>query len=86
MFHTIKRAVVAAVLTSGIGIAIPAHASSYCHAPQYHLKTVTVYQNVRQPYACYVTKYDHCGHPYVARIVAWKTVRLPVQKTVRVAW
>ena len=86
MFRTIKRVFVAAVLAAGIGIATPAHASSYCHAPQYHLKTVTVYQDVRQPYVGYVTKDDHCGHPYVARVVAWKTVRVPVQKTVRVAW
>lgn len=79
-------AVTAAILlVSGSG----AFAGNYCHAPytpQCYYKTVTVYETVKQPCVHYVTKYDHCGEPYYAKIVTWKTVKVPVQKQVKVCY
>ena len=55
-----------------------------CHAPQYIVKTVTVYVEIEQPYSAYVTKYEHCGTPYQVRVIRYKTVSVPVEKKVRV--
>ena len=55
-----------------------------CHAPQYIVKTVTVYVEIEQPYSAYVTKYDHCGTPYQVRVIRYKTVSVPIEKKVRV--
>ncbi|MCA9047420.1 MAG: hypothetical protein KDA89_01750 [Planctomycetaceae bacterium] len=66
-----------------------ATAGDYCHAPyvpQCHYKTVTVYEAVKKPCVHYVTKYDHCGEPYYAKIVTWKVVQVPVQKQVKVCY
>jgi hypothetical protein len=61
-----------------------ASASSNCYVPQCHYKTVTVYENVRKPCVHYVTKYDHCGTPYRAKVVTWKIVRVAVTRQVKV--
>ena len=90
MFRSIRKLfAVAAVATVLIGISSSANAGSSCHSSSYqpaacYYKTVTVWETVSKPYVHYVTKYDHCGHPYRVRKTIWKTVRVPVTKRVKV--
>ena len=47
-------------------------------APVYVQHTVhTAPAPTRKAHVHYVTKYDHYGHPYRAKVVTWKTVTTP---------
>lgn len=74
---------VSASLFAGSGIAA---AGDSCHHSTSYYKTVTAYQSVKKPYVRYVTKYDHCGKAYSAKVVVWKIVRVPVTSRVKVCY
>jgi hypothetical protein len=85
--RTLAASLVAAAVLSVSGSTVVA--SDHCHTaytPQCYYKTVTVYEYVKKPCVHYVTKYDHCGEPYYAKVVTWKTVEVPVQKQVKVCY
>lgn len=58
----------------------------YNYQPQYFWKTITTYETVKKQYIDYVTKYDHCGHPYQVEVVRYEYVQVPVTRQVRVAY
>jgi hypothetical protein len=60
--------------------------ASACDVPRCYWKTVTVYVEEQVPYVRYVTKYDHCGKPYAAKVVDYRTVKVPVQTRVKVCY
>ncbi len=60
-----------------------AYAGDSCQ-PCYSYKTVTVYVKVKKPYVCYCVKYDHCGEPYLTKVVKYKTICVPVKKQIKV--
>ncbi|MFV0446031.1 MAG: hypothetical protein ACK5Q5_20840 [Planctomycetaceae bacterium] len=77
-------ALAAAVL---IGLAVTSTASAgNCHAPRCYYKTVITWQVIEEPCYDYVTKYDHCGQPYRVKVVTYKTVKVPVEKLVKVCY
>ncbi len=81
---SIRNAILAIVMTCGV-VALSGSASAHdCHPPKYYYKTVIVYETVKTPVVSYVTKYDHCGQPYRAKVVSYKLVQVPVQKQVKV--
>ena len=47
-------------------------------------KTITKYETKQVAYKKHVVKYKPCGTPYVGWEVAYKTVKVPVQKTIKV--
>lgn len=49
-------------------------------------RIVTSYETRREPYLCSVIRYDHCGRAYWATVVEYRTIRVPVQKLVRVTY
>ncbi len=83
----------AALTTLGMlgSAAAPAQAGSYGHgdyghgyAPPCHWEWVTVYERREVAYEKTITLYDHCGRPYEVTKTFFRTVRVPVQKHVRV--
>lgn len=56
----------------------------YNYQPQYYWKTITTYESVRKEYIDYVTKYDHCGHPYQVQVVRYEYIQVPVTSRVKV--
>lgn len=52
--------------------------------PSCYYKTVITYEYETQPVVEWVTKYDHCGRPYEAKVVRYITVKVPVQRVVKV--
>ena len=82
-FATLRSSVAALVLASSLFAAAQTQASD-CHVPRYTWKNVTVYVTVEKPYTDYVVRYDHCGKPYAAKVTRYKSVRVPVQKRVKV--
>ena len=87
---SIKSLVAAVALAGCFSLGTPsASAGSYCHVSppppvQCYYKTVVVYEYARKPFYDYVIRYDHCGEPYRAKVVVWRTVKVPVTKQVRV--
>jgi hypothetical protein len=49
-------------------------------------RTVTVWEVQRRPVAVYRTKYDHCRRPYRVKDVVYQSVKVPVQRLVRVRY
>lgn len=84
-FITLKTLAIAATLATGLACTSTANAG-HCHAPQCYYKTVITWQVIEEPCYDYVTKYDHCGRPYQVRVVTYKTVRIPVEKLVKVCY
>lgn len=78
------KSLIAATVIAG-GLSAFASSSSACDTRCYW-KTVTVYVEQQQEYVHYVTKYDHCGKPYPVEVVSYRTVRVPVQKRVKVCY
>ena len=81
-FDLLRRFVVFSVVLSGLAVG---SAGAFAHQP-YYWKTVTVYVTVEKPYVDYVTKYDHCGKPYVVPVHRVKHVKVPVQKRIKVGY
>ena len=80
----------AAAVTGTMTMASNAQAGDYptshCSQPQYTYKTVTVWVNKKVPYVAKVIRYKPCGTPYYEHVVQYKWIKVPVQKTVRVAY
>lgn len=81
-----RRITLAAVL--GLGFAAPASATTPGCPPGYRAIEVTetcvVYETRRVSYCKEETRYDHCSRPYTVVVTAYRTVEVPVQKTVTV--
>jgi len=58
--------------------------ASDCYEPKYVYQTIIVYETVKKPCIEYVVKYDHCDEPYLVRVVSYKLVKVPVEKTIKV--
>jgi hypothetical protein len=54
------------------------------YQPRCHYETVIDYEIQTRSIVEWVTKYDHCGHPYRAKIVRYITVKVPVERLVKV--
>ena len=61
-------------------------AATACDTVCYKSVYVTTYESYQVPCTTYVTLYDHCGRPYQAARTYYKTVSVPVQKLVTVAY
>lgn len=73
---------VASLLTIGAPSAL---ATDYGRTgPNCGYKTVIVYETVLKPHVTWVKKHDHCGQAYWAKSVSYTTVRVPVEKQVRI--
>ncbi|HCS50433.1 hypothetical protein [uncultured Rubinisphaera sp.] len=83
MLRISRKLILAAMLVTvvGIGSVNNAQAEACCY-----WKTVTVYVAVTKSYTYYVTRYDHCGHPYEIARTGYKTVNVPVLKKVKVCY
>ena len=83
MFSITKR-LAAVVIAAGLS-GMAASASDY---PGYRkvvtYQTVTTFVLKEVPHEKVVTKYDHCGKPYTVVVTCYKTVEVPVTKTVPV--
>ena len=71
----------AAVLTA---LAVGSTAATACDSPRPYWKTVIAYEYVQKPCTAWVTRYDHCGRPYQTQITTYQTVRVAVERRVRV--
>ena len=47
-------------------------------------ETVVVWVAKEVPHTVEVVKYDHCGKPYTVCVTNYKTIQVPVKKTVQV--
>lgn len=86
-FFTVRNLVLAGVVAAAGTISTQAHAGGYGYGGGYQnwaWKTVIVYEAVEQPVVHYVTRYASCGTPYQAKVVTYKTIRVPVEKQVKV--
>lgn len=97
-FLTIRKLLLAAAVAAVGTVSIEAHAGGYGYGGGYAYgggygggyqqnwtwKTVVVYETVEQPVVQYVTRYLPCGTPYEAKVVTYRTVRIPVEKQVKV--
>ena len=89
MFRFVKSLVMGVVLAAGLaGVAQAGHGYDCGYqAPQpCHYKTITTYEYIQKPIYSYVTKYDHCGHPYQVKVLSYQTVQVPVQKLIKVCY
>ena len=77
----IQNLIAATVIAGGLG-GFP-NSSSACDTRCYW-KTVTVYVDQPQEYVRHITRYDHCGRPYAVEVVGHRTVRVPVQRRVKI--
>ena len=85
MFKNIMKLASAAVLGLGVmlgGTATTQACDTYC----YHQVWVTSYECRDVPYTVCVTEYDHCGHAYNTYKTLYRTIRVPFQKLVTVAY
>lgn len=80
---TIKTFVAAAVVTAGMAFAGTSEAAACDHCVW---QTVTVYAPVTKPYTYFVTRRDHCGKTFRVARTGYRTVKVPVQKRVRVCY
>ena len=85
---SLKKIAFAAVAAAGLSFAAgSADAGYYGYGygyNHYHLKKVVTYdyQYVNDYY--YVTRYDHCGVPYQAKVLYTKKIAIPVVSYVKV--
>jgi hypothetical protein len=84
-FISLKSLAFAAVIATGLAFNATANAGG-CHTPRCYYKTVITWQIIEEPFYDYVTKYDHCGRAYQARILSYRTVKVPVEKLVKVCY
>ena len=84
-FINLQSLVAGLVVTASLALTSTASAGS-CHAPRCHYKTVITWQYIEEPCYDYVTQYDHCGRPYQVEVVTYKTVKVPVEKLVKVCY
>lgn len=80
----LKALLFAAVLGSTFLMVGNAEASS-CHPPCVY-KTVVTWKTIQEPCVDYVVKYHPCGTPYRVKVVTYKTVRIPVERLVKVCY
>jgi hypothetical protein len=75
-----------AVVAGGLAFTNAATAAGYGHAgvPHCTWRTVVVWQTIEEPVIDWVIRYDHCGRPYREKVVTYRTVRVPVEKLVKV--
>lgn len=76
----------AAAVVAG-GVAFAGNAAQACddyYAPVCTWKTVIVYETQQIPEVSWVTKYDSYNHPIQVKVVTYRTVRVPVEKLVKV--
>jgi hypothetical protein len=96
----LKKSLLACAAAGGLSVgAADAVEAGHYYSPRYNVqvqlttrttttayRTVRSYETRREPYYCSVIRYDHCGRPYRATVVQYRTVRVPVQKLVRVSY
>ncbi|MCA9056073.1 MAG: hypothetical protein KDA75_19710 [Planctomycetaceae bacterium] len=81
----LRSILAAAALAAGLAVTTSASAGG-CHTPRCYYKTVITWKIVEEPCYDYVTRYDHCGKPYQDVVVTYKTVKVPVEKLVKVCY
>lgn len=84
-FINVRNLFVAAALATGLAFTSAASAGS-CHAPRYFYKTVITWKLIEEPVYDYVTLYDHCGKAYTETVISYRTVKVPVETLVKVAY
>jgi len=84
----LKSAVAAIALTGALFVAGNSAQAGDCYLtpPPCHYKTITVFVEVEQPYTYFVTKYDHCYKPYQVEVTGYRTIKVPVQKRIKVCY
>jgi hypothetical protein len=82
----LNRILASVVVSSGLALGSTCALATDYSRPSYQYKTITVYENVRKPVSEWVVKYDHCYKPYRVEVVTYRTVKVAVQKTVRIAY
>ena len=81
---TFAKWLAAVVIAVGLSGAV-ASASDYAgYKKVVTYQTVTTYVLKPVPYEKAVTKYDYCGKPYTVIVICYKTVEVPVTKTIAV--
>ena len=85
-FISLKSLVAGLTLTLGLAMTSTATAGSCHHAPRCYYKTIITWKLIEEPCYDYVTQYDHCGKPYQVEVVTYKTVKVPVEKLVKVCY
>jgi hypothetical protein len=83
-FINFRTLFVASALATGL--AFTSAASAGCHAPQYYYKTIITWKVIQEPVYDYVTLYDHCGKPYTETVVTYRSVKVPVETVVKLAY
>ena len=85
--NLLKKAVCGMLVAGAITLVGTSSASAdHCTTPTCYYKTVIVWKLQTQPVVDWVTKYDHCGRPYEAKVVSYVTVKIPVKKVVKVCY
>lgn len=84
-FINLRNLIGGMVLTAGMLIGGTSHATDY-YQPHCTWKTVIVYVTVEKPCVEHAVKYDHYGHAYLAKVVTYKTIKVPVEKQVKVCY
>jgi len=86
---SLKKIAFAAVAVAGLSFAAGSadaggYGYGYGYAPGYRLKKVVTYDYDYVNDYRYVTRYDHCGVPYQAKVFYTRTVAVPVVSYVKV--
>ena len=81
----LRSILAAAALATGLAFTTTASAGN-CHKPRCYYKTVTTWKIVEEPYYETVLRYDHCGKPYTDTVLSYRTVKVPVEKLVKVCY
>ncbi len=82
--NLVKKVVCVAVI--GLGLLGGMVGSANACEAGYRQVWVTRYETHDVAYRVRVVNYDHCGTPYVTYTTAYRTVEVPVQKLVTVAY
>ena len=85
-FINIKTLAAALVLDAMGFVGTQDAAASDCHAPRCYYKTIVEYKAVRKACVDYVTRYDHCGKPYLDKVVTYKIIQVPVERVIKVCY
>jgi hypothetical protein len=76
---------VASALAAGLAFTSAASAGN-CHAPRYAYTTVITWKIIQEPIYDTVTLYLPCGTPYVKTVLTYRSVKVPVETLVKVAY
>lgn len=81
-----KKLMTCALLLAGTisGISFMSTEAQASNAPCYEYVTVIRYEARQEQFVRRVTLYDHCGRPYLADKVYFRTVNVPVRQLVKV--